>query len=142
MRLEYVCDMHLSYSGEFKLVRPYRGEEGSGYGEGVGTVVGDRLQGHVRWVNHPHRRSDGVMVPDAHGVIESDDGAVLLFTFQGRTVFGENKGAQTLQVTFETEDDRYRWLNDTLCVLEGTIEPPPSLKMDARVYACVNELIE
>jgi hypothetical protein len=38
MRLEYVCDMELVYreapvySGKFVLVRPYKDEEGAGYG--------------------------------------------------------------------------------------------------------------
>ena len=63
MRLEHLCDMELVYreealyGGKFLLVRPYGGEEGSGYGEGDGSVSGSKLSGRVRWVNHPHRRS-------------------------------------------------------------------------------------
>jgi hypothetical protein len=51
MRLEYVCDMELTYreepayEGKFLLVRPYGGEEGTGYGEGDGTLTGPKLQG-------------------------------------------------------------------------------------------------
>jgi hypothetical protein len=44
------------------LIRPYGGEEGSGYGEGRGTASGERLRGEVVWSNHPHRRSDGRML--------------------------------------------------------------------------------
>src|SRR5206468_6024011 len=98
MQLEHICDIELIYreealSGEkFLLVRPYGGEEGTGYGEGDGTVTGSRIQGSVRWVNHPHRRSDGTMLPDAHGIIMTHDQAVIIFTFQGSTVFEEEQG--------------------------------------------------
>ena len=145
MQLEYLCAMDLVYrkepfyQSEIVIVRPYGGEEGSAYGEGDGTVNGPRLQGRVRWVNHPHRRSDGVMLPDAHGVIMTDDGATILFSLQGRTVFTQAQGSQLLSVIFETEADSYRWLNTTFCVLEGLIggELP---QMRARVYVCRSDL--
>ncbi len=145
MQLEYVCDMELVYreerlSGEkFLLVRPYGGEEGSGYGEGDGTVTGPRIQGSVRWVNHPHRRSDGTMLPDAHGIIMTQDHSVILFTLQGRTIFEREQGKQLLSVIFEAEAESYRWLNETFCVLEGLIDGQ-RLSMRARVYACRSDL--
>lgn len=87
MRLEHLCDVELTYRAmptlgtDFVLVRPYGSEEGSGYGEGEGKVSGSYLNGIVRWVNHPHQRSDRIMLPDAHGVIRTDDDATLLFSF-------------------------------------------------------------
>jgi hypothetical protein len=87
MRLEHLCDMEFVHQeapglGEkFLLIRPYGGEEGSGYGEGDGTVTGPQFQGRLRWVNHPHRRSDGAMLPNAHGVIRTDDDATIMFSF-------------------------------------------------------------
>ena len=60
------------------------------------------------------------------------------FSAQGRTSFGNTgRGRQTLLFTFEAEDERYRWLNDVLCLYEGIIEMPLGR---GRVYACVNEL--
>lgn len=147
MRLEYLCDMELRYQDlpfgtkKIVMVRPYGGEEGTAYGEGDGTVTGERLRGQVRWVNHPHRRSDGVMLPDAHGLIATGDGAMVMFTLQGRTVFRGEAGGQLLTVTFEAEDERYRWLCDGLCVLEGTISAE-RLSMQARIYQCVHELFD
>jgi hypothetical protein len=146
MQLEYICDMQLVYRHEpfyadkFLLVRPYGGEEGTGYGEGDGTVSGPRLRGSLRWVNHPHRRSDGTMLPDAHGVILTDDRAAIMFTLQGRTVFEQQQGKQLLSVIFETETEAYRWLNSLFCVLEGLIDGE-RLQMRARVYACRSDLI-
>ena len=146
MQLEHICDMELVYRTEpltgekFVLVRPYGGEEGSAYGEGDGTVTGPRIQGKMRWVNHPHRRSDGSMLPDAHGIILTHDQAVILFTLQGRTVFEDGQGKQLLNVIFESEAEAYRWLNSTLCVLEGIIDGE-RLSMRARVYACRSDLV-
>jgi hypothetical protein len=144
MRLEHVCDMDLAYQevpgigGKVHLIRPYGTEEGSGYGEGDGTVAGPRMEGRLRWVNHPHRRSDGVFLPNAHGLIRTDDGATILFSFQGRTFSEGGKGKQLLVVTFEAEDERYRWLNRSLCVLEGLVDGQ-RLAMRSRVYACHHE---
>jgi hypothetical protein len=143
MRLEFLCDLELTYRAmstfgtDVLFVKPYGTEEGTAYGEGDGRISGPQLKGAVRWVNHPHRRSDGVMIPDAHGAVLTDDGAVLLFNLQGRTSFVGEQGHQLLRMLFETEADRYRWLNSALCVLEGVIE---HRRMHARVYVCINEL--
>jgi len=146
MQLEFICDMELAYrddpltGAKFQLVRPYGSEEGTGYGEGDGKVTGPRIQGHLRWVNHPHRRNDGVMLPDAHGIIVTNDTAVIMFTLQGRTFFEEGLGKQLLSVIFEAEAESYRWLNTTLCVLEGLIDSE-RLAMRVRVFACLSDLV-
>jgi hypothetical protein len=145
MILEHLCEMELAYRGSFELVKPYGGEEGSGYGEGDGVVTGDKIAGQVSWVNHPRRRSDGRMLPDAGGIVRTDDGAKVMFRMQGRTVFranekGEQKGGQLLWILFESADERYLWLNDALCVIEGVIDPQ-TMRIKFKVYACVNELI-
>jgi hypothetical protein len=103
-------------------------------------VTGPRIQGTLRWVNHPHRRSDGIMLPDAHGIIVTHDNAVIMFTLQGRTVFEGGLGKQLLSVVFEAEVESYQWLNTTLCVLEGIIDSK-RLSMRARVYACRSDLV-
>ncbi len=145
MQLEFVCEMLLAYREEpltgekFLLVRPYGGEEGAGYGEGGGAVTGPRLQGTLRWVNHPHRRSDGAMLPDAHGIILTHDQCIVMFTLKGRTVFEQGLGKQLLNVIFEAEAEAYRWLNSTLCVLEGIIDSE-RLEMRARVYSCRSDM--
>lgn len=145
MILEHVCEMQLGYRGPFELVKPYGGEEGSGYGEGDGTVTGAKLAGQVRWANHPRRRSDGRMLPDAGGIVQTSDGAKVMFRMQGRTVFrtnekGESKGGQLLWILFESDDERYLWLNDAVCVIEGVIDAQ-TLRIKFNVFACVNELI-
>jgi hypothetical protein len=43
-------------------------------------------------------------------------------------------------VSFLSDAPRYRWLNSSLCVLEGVIDAE-RLVMRARIYSCVNELL-
>lgn len=86
MRLEPFGELRLTYEERgFTLVKPYASEEGSGYGAGSGSIAGERLRGTVRWLNAPHRRSDVVMLPHCHGLIETDDGATVVFLMEGRT---------------------------------------------------------
>jgi Protein of unknown function (DUF3237) len=144
MKLEPLGELKLVYTNstfgeQFVMVQPYGTQEGTAFGDLEGSVTGERLRGKVRLTNHPHRRSDGVMLPNAHGVIRTDDGAIVLFTLQGRTVFVEERGRQLLAAVFESEDERYKWLNNTFCVLEGAFDPP-TMSMRARVYSCVSDL--
>ena len=127
MKLNLLCKMELRYSGDFHLARPYGNEAGTGWGIGDGVVTGDRLAGTTQWSNQPTRRGDGVMQPNARGVIATADDAEVIFDLTGRTVFlernGEEVGRQLLTVLFESEDDRYTWLNNTVCVGDGLIDP-------------------
>jgi hypothetical protein len=144
MRLEPLCRLDLVYipavfGQHVVLVAPYGSEEAHAYGEGDGTASGDRLRGSVRWSNHPRRRSDGAFLPDVHGVIQTEDGANVIFSMSGRTTeLGEGTGVQHLHVLFEADHDAYRWLNGVVCVGEGRIHVE-EMRSDIRVYYCVNE---
>ncbi len=144
MRLERLCTMDLQYVGDFDLVRPYGNESGLGYGGGEGSVEGERLSGSLRWSNHPTRRGDGVMLPSARGAITTADGAIVLCDLTGRTVFvtidGETVGRQLLMTLFESEDERYTWLNETVCIAEGAIDP---VQMAAHflIHMCHSDLV-
>lgn len=63
------------------------------------------------------------MLPNAGGLVTTQDGAKITFLMQGRTVFGENAkgervGGQNIVMWFEADDERYKWLNDAMCVVE------------------------
>ena len=133
----YDVDVRVPAPG-YALVSPYGGEEGAAYGEGRGTASG-LIVGSVVWSNYPRRRSDGRMLPDVRGLITTDDGASIVFEFRGRTIFadGEPSGQQNLVGWFEADDDRYRWLNDLVCIAEGRIVDE---RMHLRVYSGVHEL--
>ncbi len=143
MKLEGLCTLEIAYIGPFHLARPYGNESGLGWGRGEGTVSGDQLSGRLEWSNHPARRGDGAMLPNTRGVITTDDGASVLFELTGRTVFaeheGEQVGRQLMMMLLESEHDAYRWLNDTVAICEGRIDP---VRTTARVdvHLCISEL--
>lgn len=152
MRVTYLCDLHLVQTSVPLMARPYGGEEGAGFGYGDGKVTGERLRGSVQWFNHPRRRSDGAMLPDMQGAISTEDGATILFSLRGRVIWNQTAdgpiGDQLMRLIFETEDARYRWLNDAFCVFEGKVLPPqpategkPQSIGAAHVYFCENELL-
>ncbi len=142
MRLDELCTMDLRYRGPLHLARPYGHEAGLGWGVGDGSVSGQRLAGAVQWSNHPARRGDGVMLPDGRGVITTGDGAEVLFSVTGRTVVVERDGKPVgrllLLVLFESEHERYAWLNNTVCVGEGVIDPVTHT-IRVRVFSCESE---
>ncbi len=84
------------------------------------------------------------MLPDVEGIIKTEDGAVVLFSLDGRTIWVDTpsgrQGRQLLRVLFEAEDQRYCWLNNSFCVLEGKINAQ-TVRMEARIYSCVSELV-
>lgn len=143
MDLEVLCTMDLQYSGDFHLARPYGNESGVGWGVGGGRVTGQRLSGEVQWSNQPRRRGDGVMLPNARGVISTEDGAEVFFDLTGRTVFldvdGTTVGRQLLMTLFESESENYAWLNNSVCMTEGAIDPA-KLSTHFVVHLCRSEL--
>jgi hypothetical protein len=123
----------------YALISPYEGAEGPGYGEGRGTASG-RIDGSVVWSNYPRRRSDGRMLPNVRGVVTTSDGATILFELRGRTIFeSDGPGRQNLVGWFESDDARYRWLNDVVCIAEGLITDDG---MELRVYSGIHELLD
>lgn len=144
MRLEKLCEMDLKYVGGFHMIRPYGNEAGIGWGVGDGSVTGERLSGAVRWSNQPRRRGDGSMLPNARGVIVTPDGADVLFDLTGRTTWveqgGTSVGRQLLMTLFESEAEAYSWLNNTLCVAEGRIDPE-TLVLHLDVHLCHSEIV-
>ena len=133
------------------------GESGdiASYAQGGGHVSGTRLTGNLRWTNHPRRRADGVALPYFHGVLSTDDGAEILFSFRGYN-WGVVKAAKThhpLQpferraglaaLTLAAGDERYRWVNRVFAMLEADIMPYAAPELwRIRAFECVNDLIQ
>lgn len=143
MQLNRLCAMDLEYTDNFHLARPYGNESGLGWGVGRGTVAGERLAGAVQWSNQPWRRGDGVMLPDVRGLITTPEGAEVFVDLTGRTVFvqqgGATVGRQLLMTLFESQDERYAWLNNEVCVAEGVIDPE-RLAAHFEVHVCQSDL--
>jgi len=85
-----------------------------------GRWDGDRLAGDIvepggDWAIPSH---DGtLMLLDVRQVIRTDDGALVYVTYQGRCDRG--RGTYTVAPTFETDDERYAWLNGVQAIGQG-----------------------
>ena len=80
-----------------------------------------RVSGRFRAVNFPRTRVDGALLPDFRGVVETDDGAALLFTLRG--YFLPATGGLVGSMTHVTADERYARLNDAVCAVAGEVRP-------------------
>ena len=83
---------------------------------GEGRCEG-RISGRFQGTNDSRRRPDGTFEPDYHGVIETDDGAAILFHLTGYGFPDESRVTAT--VKHVCGDERYGWLNTTLSVVNG-----------------------
>ena len=80
------------------------------------------ISGLFRGANHPHRRSDGTFLPNFQGVIETDDRAEVLFDYRGYgRAYPVGRRQIVVSATHLSEDERYRWLNDSLSVGVGEV---------------------
>jgi hypothetical protein len=141
MRLEHLFDGEYRYEAPPVVAPPVEGGEGRAFGGGVGTVSGERIRGSMRWSNFARFRGDGVTVPDVTGVIETEDGAEILFRIGGYSLKAERGRKVIGPITFLTQHERYRWLNSVVGVMEGVVSPETS-SIRSRVYACVHEMAE
>jgi uncharacterized protein DUF3237 len=97
------------------------GTEGQHFFIAEGQCEG-RISGRLRGANHPRRRTDQTFVPDFQGVIETDDGASLFFDYRGYgRAYPEGRRQIVGSATHLAEEERYRWLNDVVCVCSGEV---------------------
>jgi hypothetical protein len=83
-----------------------------------------RVAATLRAANFPRRRVDETLLPDFRGVLETDDGATILFSWQGFGLTAPDGVNQLVgAMTHVSDDERYRWLNDIVCALAGAVEP-------------------
>jgi len=104
----------------------------------TGSFEGSRLRGEVLSGSADPllRRADGVAVINARAVLRTDDGALILMTYDGRVVIppdvapliGDRERWHDVDPSryfirtaplFETGADRYRWLNSVVAVGYG-----------------------
>ena len=99
------------------------GTEGRSFLIAEGRASG-RLSARYRAANFPRRRVDGALVPEFRGVLETDDGATILFEWQGLAPLDDGGMRRLLgSVTHTTSDERYAWLNDRVGAVEGEVRP-------------------
>ena len=102
------------------------GSEGQSFLIAEGRSTG-RLSARYRAANFPRQRTDGTLTPDFHGVLETDDGAVILIEWSGFARSGANRVHELVgRLTHVTDDARYAWLNDRQCAVAGEVRPKTS----------------
>ena len=124
MRLEPLYRVHFHYpEAWFVELEGERGTESEHFFIAEGRAEG-KLAGRFRGANHPHRRTDLTYMPNFQGVIETDDGATVMFHYGG---YGRAQPEDARQVVgyalHVASAEQYRWLNDVVCALVGEVRP-------------------
>lgn len=91
-----------------------------------GSMSGDRVNGTVKgnaaadWML---TSKDGIATLDVRVVVETDDGALIYITYEGRADWSEGPGTKPIYMApkFETSDERYTWLNSVQAVGKGQL---------------------
>jgi hypothetical protein len=125
MRLEPLYHVEFVYPEGWSI--ELAGDHGSEWQDfylAEGTCTG-RIAGRMRGANHPRRRPDGTYCPDFQGVIVTADGAEVMFDWRGYgRAYPVGARQIVLTATHLAQDDRYRWLNDVVCVGTGEVRTP------------------
>jgi hypothetical protein len=108
-----------------------------------GEVSGERLSGRFTWTNYPRRRADGTWLP--HGVMIADDGMEILFSLQGCNQVAASRDdtehrTAVAAVTLAAKDERYRWLNSVVAILEVARSSADPAVWHVRAYECVGDI--
>jgi hypothetical protein len=115
------------------------GSDGQLYGTMEGGIRGERVSGLLHLTNLAHRRADNVNIPTLRGVLTTDDGAKVWVELDGVATLRESDNARVFVTgcRFRTGDERYRWLNGVLGVLEGVLDRVAvGGRARSRLYEC------
>lgn len=101
------------------------------------------LTGRFHASNYPLRRTaDGPFQPDIRGVIETDDGAAIMFESHGYGRAYPIGRRQIVGTVLHLSDDpRYRRLNDVVCVCVGEVRAGTGAQDPVQLVVDVAELI-
>jgi hypothetical protein len=122
MRLEPLYRMRFTYPHGWSVdLSGDHGTEAQHFFFAEGHCTG-RISGRLHGANFPRSRADGTFLPHFQGVIETDDGASILFDMRGYGRAYPVGRRQIVAMCFHVSDDeRYQRLNDVVCVATGEV---------------------
>lgn len=89
------------------------------------------LLGEYHGANHQHRRIDKAFEMNLQGFIKTNDGSVMMTDYRG---YGRSYPVGRRQVVgaawHVTDDEKYRWLNDTVCAIASEVRAPVGVPPD------------
>lgn len=139
-KIQHLFDAQLQYQEGLEALVPADEREGVLIGSGDGTVSGPRFAGTIRWSMYSEDcayllvKAGLEPPPGSHlctvnpaGVIETYHGAEIWFDAKGFGLRGYDPSSPhiwqlTMGLRFETQDDRYLWLNTTLAMWQGRFD--------------------
>lgn len=146
MRLAPLCEMDVRYT-EVHWVQPLNGpggSEGQGWGLREGAVRGERIRGMHKSFNHPYRRSDDITESRVHGMITTDEGALIYYEIGGYLIPDPAHPTRRIIGTarFRSVAPGYEWLNTTIATLEARYQRDAegTLFSTFQIYECVMEV--
>ena len=100
-----------------------------------------KIKGRLRGANHPQRRTDETFVPDFQGIIETDDGAEIFFSWHG---YGRPRPVGARQIVgfglhLSSAED-YDFLSQAVCAITGEVRTRRD-SSDVEIVVEVAELI-
>jgi Protein of unknown function (DUF3237) len=124
MRVEALYTATFTTPEAWSVERPGAGGERQSFLIAEGRCSG-RIAGRVRAANYPRGRPDNVLLPDFRGVLETDDGATVLFAWRGYARPSSSGRELVGSITHVSDDMRYSWLNDVVGVVTGEVRREP-----------------
>jgi hypothetical protein len=146
MQLRDFGQLQITYDAPIIAAAPFPGGEGRGFGTGTGRIENRVISGNLRWTNLPSVRSDNMVLSNFNGIIEPDEGDIVLFRLHGYAApsAGEGPGVRikrdtVLRLVFTSQSADYGELNSIIAMAEGIVISQPERLIGFRVYECVYE---
>src|SRR5437870_9224776 len=116
-------DMELQYSEQAVECAPIGLNEGRLIGSGNGFVEGSDIKGTIRWSNYENTVREGFCKLQIPGTIRTNEGEEILFEARGIAIIPDKSQSSKWSATgvfhFDTNCEKYKWLNSVLAVYEG-----------------------
>ncbi len=138
--LTHLFDAQLKYNDKINVDIPMEGRTGDFIGKGEGTINGEKISGTILWQfyaedcaylwvkeGQPPPADQHLCKTNPGGIITTTDGAKIKFDAKGYGFRGADSTRShiwflTAALQFNTDDERYKWLNTKLGVWEGRFD--------------------